>query len=565
MPSFDTGPGVVVTDARGQRVHRDVLAHTERLARTFYEVAPGVWSFVGNGLSNQSFVEGPDGIIAIDTGECIEEMREALTELRQRTAKPIVAVLYTHFHYVGGTRAVFEEAGGPVPIYGHEGIPGNLARVTSEVQPAYASGIAHQFGMRMPTEGPDGVVNVGLGLFFRNPGHAPFTPGYIDPTEPLRGGESLRIAGLTVEVTHAPSDADDSVTFWFPDLGVAVNNLVWPTLFNIFAIRGEAYRDPQILLRGIDHLVGLSPAHLLGAHGAPLSGRDEIRARVTRYRDSIQFLWDQTVRGMNRGLTADQMAASIRLPTIFETDSLTREFYGVAEHHVRQIAMGVRGWFDGDPAKLFPLAPAERATRLVRGLGGAESVRRQVAEARASEDLRWGLELAAWLVARPDAEAQDRELLAAVLRDIAQRTTAANIRNWCLTRARDLDGSTDLTRMREHRLRAGSLAAMRPAEALALLRVMLDPARAEGLDHHLAFRFAEGETVGLHLRNGISALTDGLSATATIALAYADLVRVLAGPETLGGLLASGAATITGDAAAARAALACFDVAGLAV
>jgi alkyl sulfatase BDS1-like metallo-beta-lactamase superfamily hydrolase len=93
---------------------------------------------------------------------------------------------------------------------------------------------------------------------------------------------------------------------------------------------------------------------------------------------------------------------------------------------------------------------------------------------------------------------------------------------------------------------------------------MLDPARAEGLDHHLAFRFAEGETVGLHLRNGISAVTDGLSATATITLAYADLVRVLAGPETLGSLLATGAATIAGDAAAARAGLACFDVAGFA-
>ena len=55
----------------------------------------------------------------------------------------------------------------------------------------------------------------------------------------------------------------------------------------------------------------------------------------------------------------------------------------------------------------------------------------------------------------------------------------------------------------------------------------------------------------------------GSGAAATISLAYADLVRVLAGPETLEGLLASGAATISGDAAAARGALACFDVAGL--
>ena len=27
----------------------------------------------------------------------------------------------------------------------------------------------------MPQEGPDGIVNLGLGNFFRNPEHAPFT------------------------------------------------------------------------------------------------------------------------------------------------------------------------------------------------------------------------------------------------------------------------------------------------------------------------------------------------------------------------------------------------------
>ena len=33
---------------------------------------------MGNGLSNQTFVEGPEGIIAIDTGESVQEMREAI-------------------------------------------------------------------------------------------------------------------------------------------------------------------------------------------------------------------------------------------------------------------------------------------------------------------------------------------------------------------------------------------------------------------------------------------------------------------------------------------------------
>jgi hypothetical protein len=51
-------------------------------------------------------------------------------------------------------------------------------------------------------------------------------------------------------VTPAPSDADDSVTIWFPELGVAINNLAWPAMFNVFPIRGEEYRDPRVLLTG---------------------------------------------------------------------------------------------------------------------------------------------------------------------------------------------------------------------------------------------------------------------------------------------------------------------------
>jgi hypothetical protein len=31
---------------------------------------------------------------------------------------------------------------------------------------------------------------------------------------------------------------------------VAINNLAWPALFNVFPIRGEEYRDPRVLLTG---------------------------------------------------------------------------------------------------------------------------------------------------------------------------------------------------------------------------------------------------------------------------------------------------------------------------
>ena len=62
-------PGVTETGPKGQLAHPTTLEHSKRLEKKLYKVGENAWSFIGNGLSNQSFVEGPEGLICIDTGE----------------------------------------------------------------------------------------------------------------------------------------------------------------------------------------------------------------------------------------------------------------------------------------------------------------------------------------------------------------------------------------------------------------------------------------------------------------------------------------------------------------
>ena len=146
--SFETTNKATITLPDGRTAHKDHIEHSERLVKKFYNVRPGVWSFVGNGLSNQSFIEGPEGIIAIDTGESIEEMAHAIATLREHSDKPIVAVLYTHFHYITGTKAVVAENGGkPFPIWGHERIKHNREGATAEIGPTYSRGLVEQFAI----------------------------------------------------------------------------------------------------------------------------------------------------------------------------------------------------------------------------------------------------------------------------------------------------------------------------------------------------------------------------------------------------------------------------------
>ena len=174
-------------------------------------------------------------------------------------------------------------------------------------------------------------------------------------------------------------------------------------------------------------------------------------------------------------------------------------------------------------------------------------------EAVVAGDLRWGTELGTWLVRVPDPDPRtaraDRNSLADSLRRIGQGSPAANIRCWALTQARDLDGSGPMDRFRGHRFRRAAVIA-NPCAAVHTLRVLLDPVRADGVDHHVRFVFTNAGSTGLHVRNAVACPTDGSGATATISLSSEDWADILTGKRDLASALEAGAAHIDGNTAA---------------
>ena len=555
--------GEVTTGSAGQVAHPQHLAHSERLKEVFYAVGDSAWCYVGNGLSNQTFIKAPEGIIAIDTGECQEEMRDAIAKLREYTNAPIVACIYTHFHYVAGTTAIVEDRGDDdFPIYGHDGIAANLTRFGGEVGPRGSRGMVHQFAMMLPESGPDGIVNIGLGRFYRNPSHAPFTPGHMPATHTFTEQNQVTIAGLDVVFYPAPSDATDSVNICFPQLDLAVNNIFWPALFNIFAIRGEEYRDPRVLLNGLDELAGLNVEHQIGTHGPPMSGRSEVRASILRYRDSIQFIWDQTVRAANQGLTIDQAIERIKLPLRHEQDFRTQQLYGVVEHHVRQVYTGLFGWFDEDPSKLFPTPQPERAGKMIAAFGGRDAARALFDTALMEEDYRWALEVGSYLVFDQDPQdaTQDKLRLAAALRAVAYCSSAANVRNWCLTQALELDGSIDLARFKIHRFRVQEILGGPADRWVPILRVLLDPLLADGVEASIGFEFDDGGSAGLMIRNQVAAVVAFDQCDLKLSVTKAAWAKLLGGKVGLSEVLAQMSELSSGDLQTVTTLLSCFDL-----
>ena len=196
---------------------------------------------------------------------------------------------------------------------------------------------------------------------------------------------------------------------------------------------------------------------------------------------------------------------------------------------------------------------------MIAGFGGRDAVAAQAQTALDADDLRWAAELATWLVVTPDASDDDRARLAEILRRIGQRSPAANIRNWCLTTARDLDGTAPLARHRTHRFRRGQVLAD-PVSSLRTLRVLLDPDRALGIDHHVAFSFDDGVRVGVHVRNCVAVPTDGADATSSVHISNTAWAEVLTGARAWASVVSAGDADVKGSAESVASVMACFDL-----
>lgn len=555
------GAAEVVVGPTGDVANRVLVEHGARLQPRLHRVTDAVHVLVGHGMSNGVLVIGPDGALVVDSGEGVEEATAHRDAFRSVTDAPVRAVLYSHSHYCHGTQVWFDEPGPDPEVWGHHRIVANLADVGAEILPTYARGAMTQFGFFLPREGPDSMSNQGLGPFFFREGRA--TPGFVAPTRTITGETTTRLAGLEVTFVPAPSDSDDTVIIWIPELDVVVNNHVWPVLFNVYTLRGEPYRDPRAHIAAIDRIRAMDPEHLVGVHGPPISGRDEVRRALDDHRDALQFLWDQTVRGMNAGIHRDELAATIELPRHLRESPYVPECYGEVPYHVRAIHDGIVGWCSLDGADLHPLPPAEEARRIVEGFGGRDEVLARARSAIDAGEWSWALTTTTWLCRVDPTDDDARLAKAAALRGMARVTTAANTRGVCLTQALDLEGAVDVAAATPRRPSRFRVLSAPPGRFVEALRVQLDPAAAAEVDERLAVTFTDaGVTVGLHQHRGVCRYLPDGAADADVALAltlpsWADLAS---GRTTLAAAVDAGDVEITvGSLDAALAFFARFD------
>lgn len=524
-----------------------------------YEVVPGLYQVRTLDLSNITFVEGPDGIVAFDPLISAETARAALDlYYEHRPRKPVVAVVYSHSHvdHFGGIRGIVDEAdvdSGKVKIYAPEGfLEAAIAEnvLAGNVMSRRAS---YMYGNLLPAD-PRGQVGAGLGVTT-----SVGAVGLIPPTDIVsETGQREKIAGLDFEFMMAPDSEAPAEMHWFIEQYEAVTAAenCCHTLHNTYTLRGAKIRDPLSWSKHLERTIAMwgdRAEVMFGMHHWPTWGNERVREMLGMGRDGYRFINDETLRLANHGLNASEIGEQVAFTPELDRHWAMRGYYGSLNHNVKATYVNYLGWFDGNPAGLHTLPPAEAAKRYVEFMGGADAALEKARAAFEAGEYRWVAEVVNHVVfAEPENEAA-RALQADALEQLGYQSESGPWRNFYLSGATELRNGVMTDLPTPSTSSPDNVTAMTTQLFWDYLAMRLNGAAAGDRRITLVCELPDIEELWtLMLRHGTLSHRSGADAgaEATVTIDRADLNRVILKAATLETLLADGTARIEGDAGA---------------
>jgi alkyl sulfatase BDS1-like metallo-beta-lactamase superfamily hydrolase len=519
-----------------------------------YEVVPGIYQVRGLDLSNISFVEGDTGLIVIDPLVSTEVAAAALQLYRtHRGDRPVVAVIYTHSHvdHFGGVLGVTSQAdvdAGKVAVLAPEHFTEHVVQENVYAGPAMARRATYMYGTLLPV-GPRAHVGCGLG---QAPSQGEIA--LIVPTVDIATtGETHTIDGVEIEFQMAPgTEAPAEMHFYFPQFrALCMAENATHNLHNLLTLRGALVRDPHAwsgyLTEAIDKFADRTDV-VFASHHWPTWGRERVVDFLSLQRDLYSYLHDQTLRLLNQGHTGAEIAETFQMPPALDKAWHTHGYYGSVSHNVKAVYQRYMGWFDGNPARLWPHPPEALATRYVDAIGGIDRVVELAQQAFDAGDFRWAATLLDHAVFTDSTHDGARTLLADTLEQLAYGAENATWRNFFLS------GTTEL---REGNFGTAAqtnsptlLSQLTPEQIFDGLAININGPRAWGMDLAIDVSLTDRNcNYRLALRNGVLVhrRVPADSATAAVTVKLDTAFRLLIAAM---GDLASPGLEVSGDQAA---------------
>jgi linear primary-alkylsulfatase len=543
--SFDFVDGDAPTS-----VHPSLWRQSKLVAKHgLYEVVPGLYQVRGLDLSVTSFIEGDTGVIVVDPLISKETGAAALALYRRhRGDRPIVAVIHTHSHidHFGGVLGMVTQEqvdAGEVQIIAPEGFVEHAIAENVYAGVAMGRRAGYMYGARLD-RGPKGQVGAGLGQTTSTG-----EPGMIVPTLDIREtGETHVIDGVEIEFQMAPgTEAPSEMHFYLPGFrALCMAENATHTLHNLLTLRGALVRDPhvwsQYLTEAIERF-GVRAEVVFASHHWPTWGNAEILRFLSTQRDLYAYLHDQTLRMLNKGLTGAEIAEAFELPPALENAWNARGYYGSVNHDVKAIYQRYMGWFDGNPARLWPHPPQALAERYVEAIGGVDRVVELAQAAFDAADYRWAATLLDHAVFADSSHDAARTLYADTLEQLGYGSENGTWRNFFLSGATELRQGNFGTPTTANA--PAILAQLSPEQLFDAVAIRVDGPRAWDLDLALDLTLTDlGRSFHLTLRNGVLVYVERDPAPDAALHLSLDKPRLL---RLAGGDLSSDGVDVTGD------------------
>ncbi|MCX5529447.1 MBL fold metallo-hydrolase [Streptomyces sp. NBC_00006] len=510
-----------------------------------YEVTEGVYQIRGLDLSNMTLVEGERGVIVVDPLLSVETATAGLALYRQhRGERPVTGLIYTHSHgdHFGGSRGVLPRGTEQdVPILAPAGFLEHAVSENVYAGNAMTRRAIFMYGDRLP-KSPEGQISAGLGMTTSN-GTISLIPPTLDITHT---GQEETIDGVRIVFQLTPgTEAPAEMNFLFPEkraLCLAEN--ATHNMHNILTLRGAVVRDARVWSQYLDEAIEyFADAYdvAFASHHWPTWGHDNVVQFLATQRDLYAYMHDQTLRMLNNGLTAPEIAEEIQLPPALENSWHARGYYGSLSHNVKAIYQRYLGWFDGNIAHLWEHPPAQLAQRYVELAGGADEALTKARGYVDAGDLRFAATLLNHIVFAEPSRTDAKELLAQVYEKLGHGAENGTWRNFFLTSAMEL----------RHGVNPIAIDTTNPEMAMALTTDMLLDSIAIRIDGPRAWD--ENLTVDLVLtdedtRHRLTLHNGALThRTTAAAKPSADLTLTLTKPQLLGILAGKGLDGVTVD------------------
>ena len=512
-----------------------------------FQVCEGIYQVRGLDLSNMTVVEGESGVIVIDPLISRETAAAALALYRtHRGDRPVSAVIYTHAHvdHFGGVRGVLglpDGSTGDVPILAPHGFMESAVSENVYAGIAMSRRALYMYGSSLE-KGPAAQIGCGLGMVTSTG-----TVGLVPPTlDVTHTGQEEVLDGVRIVFQLTPgTECPAEMNFYFPDhraLCMAEN--ATRNLHNLGTLRGAVVRDARVWATYLDEAIVLFGADTdvaFASHHWPTWGSDQVTGYLSLQRDLYAYLHDQTLRLMNSGMNGAEAAELMELPPALVQAWHTHGYYGSVSHNVKAIYQRYLGWFDGNPARLWPHPPEEASARYVECMGGVDAVVARAASYAEEGDLRFAAELLDRVVFTDPDHGAAKALLADVYEGLAHGAENGTWRNFYLMGAQELRHgiAVDPVALGSAEL----LSALTVEQLLDAIAIRVHGPRAWGESFSIDWVFTDlGVTHRATMTNGVL-----IHRVVGSGSAPADLTLTLGKPQMLGVILGSGVEGIEVD------------------